>query len=201
MTKGPGAHGRPWATDFAIPSGTQLLSVASGVVSHAGKGTGSSWSYGNYVQVAGHPGGQGSLYAHMRSVSVKVGQRVVPGQILGFSDNTGRSTGAHLHFELRPQAGGTDVLADMRREDIYIGMAKGGVVSPQGGGIMAMIGEAGKSERVTPLDREGFTPAERQMLATLEAKLGGGSGATYNIHPSSPVNETALADLVARRVA
>ena len=201
VSKGPVGHGRPWATDFAIPSGTKLLAVASGVVSHAGQGTGSSWSYGKYVQIQGHPGGQGSLYAHMQSVGVKVGQRVVPGQILGLSDNTGRSTGPHLHFELRPQQNG-NVLTDMRRKGIYIGMAHGGVVSPQGGGIMAMIGEAGKSERVTPLDREGFTPAERQMLATLEAKLGsGGGGDTYQIHPSSPINETALADLVARRVA
>jgi len=80
-------------------------------------------------------------------------------------------------------------------------MAAGGVVASTQGGTLARIAEAGRSERVTPLDRSGFTPAERQMLAMLETKLGGGGGDTYNVHPAPGMNETQLADRVARRVA
>jgi phage-related protein len=79
------------------------------------------------------------------------------------------------------------------------GLAKGGVVAPSPTGTLALIAEAGQHERVTPLDAQGFTPAERQMLETLEARLGGG-GDTYNVHPSRGMNEAQLADMVARRV-
>ena len=65
---------------------------------------------------------------------------------------------------------------------------------------MSLIGEAGHHERVTPLDSEGFSPAERQMLAVLEEQFTG-SGDTINVHPSAPVNEVALAELVMRRMA
>jgi hypothetical protein len=72
--------------------------------------------------------------------------------------------------------------------------------APNGVGLLSVIAEAGKSERVTPLDSEGFTPAERRMLEALENQLGGG-GDTYHVHPSARMNEQQLADMVARRVA
>lgn len=59
-------------------------------------------SYGNYVKIK-HNNGYYTLYAHLKykSVTVKVGDRVSQGQIIGFMGNTGRSSGAHLHFEIR----------------------------------------------------------------------------------------------------
>ncbi len=82
------------------------------------------------------------------------------------------------------------------------GLAAGGVVGPSPNGVLALLAEAGKPERVTPLDSEGFTPAERRMLEALETTLGGGGGGdTYHVHPSARMNEAALADMVARRVA
>ncbi|MEW6433350.1 MAG: M23 family metallopeptidase [Myxococcota bacterium] len=82
--------------DLAAPEGTPILSVADGVVLSAGPRGG----YGNAVEVA-HPDGTTSLYAHAREVTVSAGQPVRAGDVLAHVGRTGRSTGNHLHFELR----------------------------------------------------------------------------------------------------
>jgi murein DD-endopeptidase MepM/ murein hydrolase activator NlpD len=56
--------------------------------------------YGQYVVIS-HDNGTQTLYAHMSSVSVSVGQRVFQGQVIGTLGNSGRSTGPHVHFEVR----------------------------------------------------------------------------------------------------
>lgn len=57
-------------------------------------------SYGHYVEID-HGGGYLTLYAHLSSIHVEIGQWLETGQILGISGSTGRSTGPHLHFELK----------------------------------------------------------------------------------------------------
>lgn len=47
-------------------------------------------------------------------------------------------------------------------------LAAGGLISPSSSGTLALLAEAGRAERVTPLDSNGFTPAERQILAALQ---------------------------------
>ncbi|NYE73684.1 M23 family metallopeptidase [Microlunatus parietis] len=95
--------------DFRAGSGTPIKSVQSGTVLHAGYGgNAGSWA-GNYVAIK-HPDGNTTLYAHMSSNSVSPGQRVSAGQVIGHVGSTGRSFGAHLHFELyRPGARYGDV--------------------------------------------------------------------------------------------
>jgi murein DD-endopeptidase MepM/ murein hydrolase activator NlpD len=56
--------------------------------------------YGNYV-VVDHPNGTQTLYAHLYKNIVWQGQKVVQGQVIGYLGTTGRSTGCHLHFEVR----------------------------------------------------------------------------------------------------
>jgi len=86
--------------DLAGPAiGTPVLSAAKGTVILAKFG-GYNGGYGNYVIVS-HPNGTQTLYAHLNSVSVTRGQVVSQGQKLGGMGNTGRSTGKHLHFEVR----------------------------------------------------------------------------------------------------
>lgn len=90
------AAGRHTGTDFGVGVGTRVNSAANGVVIRVGK----QGAYGNTVEVR-HPDGYTSLYAHLSASAVKPGQRVKAGQMIAKSGNTGRSTGAHLHFEVR----------------------------------------------------------------------------------------------------
>ena len=61
-----------------------------------------SATYGNYLCLS-HSGGQETLYAHLQYLFVRAGEVVQAGQPLGTAGETGRSTGAHLHFELLEQ--------------------------------------------------------------------------------------------------
>ncbi|MGP6085651.1 DUF5930 domain-containing protein [Antarctobacter jejuensis] len=83
-------------TDFAAPHGTPIYSTADGVVIHAGWQSG----YGRLVKIQ-HEFGIETRYAHMSKIRVNVGQRVSRGQRIGDMGNTGRSTGTHLHYEVR----------------------------------------------------------------------------------------------------
>ncbi len=82
--------------DFLTSTGTLLYAVDGGEVAQAGFEAG---GFGNYV-VLRHPWGE-SIYAHMDSIGVTVGQVVARGQFLGMSGNSGGSTGPHLHFAIR----------------------------------------------------------------------------------------------------
>jgi len=87
--------------DFAAPTGRKVGSISSGTVIFAGSQSG----YGLKVEVR-HWDGTVSVYAHMNSIAVTVGQEVTPGQKVGEVGSTGRSTGPHLHLEIRPGGGG-----------------------------------------------------------------------------------------------
>ncbi|MCW1933324.1 DUF5930 domain-containing protein [Pararhodobacter zhoushanensis] len=82
--------------DFGGSRGTPIHSTADGTVSFAGRQSG----YGNIVIVQ-HDFGFETRYAHMSSIAVSVGQRVSRGERVGAMGNTGRSTGVHLHYEIR----------------------------------------------------------------------------------------------------
>jgi Peptidase family M23/Putative peptidoglycan binding domain len=88
-----------WHTgiDFPAPKGTPIHAGGVGVVSFAGLNTG---GYGNLVVIS-HRLGFESWYAHLSVIATSAGQRVVGGQTIGNVGSTGRSTGPHLHFEVR----------------------------------------------------------------------------------------------------
>jgi murein DD-endopeptidase MepM/ murein hydrolase activator NlpD len=83
--------------DLVEPFGSPVYAADDGVVALVGS---SSSGYGNYVVIA-HSGGLDTLYGHLATSLVKVGDRVTQGQPVGMEGSTGNSTGAHLHFELR----------------------------------------------------------------------------------------------------
>ncbi|SAK55276.1 peptidase M23B [Caballeronia temeraria] len=85
--------------DLVAPTGTPILAAASGRVIYAGPMPG----YGNTVEID-HGNGFITRYGHASKIEVRVGQRVEPGQAIATVGSTGRSTGPHLHFEIR--AGG-----------------------------------------------------------------------------------------------
>jgi murein DD-endopeptidase MepM/ murein hydrolase activator NlpD len=91
-----GERRRHAGVDIAAPTGTPVAAVAGGTVVHAG----ASGGYGTLVEVD-HGNGVTSRYAHLSAADVAVGDRLAPGQRLGAVGSTGRSTGPHLHLELR----------------------------------------------------------------------------------------------------
>lgn len=119
-------NGRPsnhTGTDIPAPSGTPIYAAQGGVVTTVNRNKNSS-SYGYYCIIS-HGNGYATLYAHQCQVPpVTEGQTVSKGQIIGYVGTTGRSTGNHLHFEVRVNGVRGDVLR------LYPGMT---FTSPAGG--------------------------------------------------------------------
>ena len=82
--------------DIAVPEGTPIRAADSGRVIIAG------WTggYGNYTCIS-HSGSLSTCYGHQSRIATSVGANVSKGQVIGYSGNTGNSTGPHLHFEVR----------------------------------------------------------------------------------------------------
>ena len=76
--------------------GSQVYATGSGIVSYAGRAGG----YGNLVQIS-HPGGLVTRYGHLSHILVAEGSSVSKGTVVGLMGSTGRSTGSHLHYEVR----------------------------------------------------------------------------------------------------
>lgn len=85
-------------TDFAAPTGTRVRSPRTGRVITS---TYSGSDYGHYVVVKDWTGRKAFLVAHLSRRAVRVGQRVLRGQTLGYSGSTGMITGPHVHAEQR----------------------------------------------------------------------------------------------------
>lgn len=96
--KTQGLHGYN-GIDIGAPVGTPVMAAAGGTVTVA-RGFGWNGGYGQYIVIS-HGNGTQTLYAHLSQVAVSQGQYVPQGQVIGFSGNSGKSTGAHLHFEVR----------------------------------------------------------------------------------------------------
>ena len=96
--KTQGLHGYN-GVDLASYLGAPVLASASGQVIIA-RNSGWNGGYGNYIVIA-HQNGTQTLYGHLSSIIAYQGQQVARGEIIGYMGSTGRSTGAHLHFEIR----------------------------------------------------------------------------------------------------
>lgn len=93
-TKGASTNHK--GVDWAVPIGTAVVASNAGTVTKAGWASG--YGYAVYIR---HADGRETRYAHLSKVLVKAGQTVSQGQRIALSGNTGRSTGPHLHFEIR----------------------------------------------------------------------------------------------------
>lgn len=106
--------GRRWGRmhsgiDMAGPSGTAVYATGDGVVTHAGWQRG----YGNLIKIQ-HELGTETRFAHLSKIRVKVGQKVSRGARIGDMGNTGRSTGSHLHYEVRVNGRAVDPMSFMK---------------------------------------------------------------------------------------
>jgi murein DD-endopeptidase MepM/ murein hydrolase activator NlpD len=99
--------------DIPAPIGTIVVSVREGVVKYSDSKIS---GYGKMIVIE-HPGKVFSVYAHLSQLKVRAGDRVKKGQVIAKSGNTGRSTGPHLHFEIR-------IKNQARDPARYLGMSK-----------------------------------------------------------------------------
>lgn len=83
--------------DFAAQTGTPVFAVTEGIVSFAKYDT----TFGNYIILKHRNADATSVYAHLDSMSVKYGDKIKKGDIIGYVGQTGLATGPHLHFEIR----------------------------------------------------------------------------------------------------
>ncbi len=83
--------------DFAAPRGTPVVAAGDGKIEHAGR----KGAYGKYIRIR-HNSDFKTAYAHLRAYArgIRSGRRVRQGQVIGYVGSTGRSTGAHLHYEV-----------------------------------------------------------------------------------------------------
>jgi len=82
--------------DFAGKEGSAIVATASGVVTYADE----RWGYGKLVEI-NHGDGFTTRYGHAKEIVVKTGDIVKPGQVIARMGNSGRSTGPHVHYEVR----------------------------------------------------------------------------------------------------
>ena len=111
ITGKPNNHG---GIDIPAPKNTHILAAKSGVVITSGYNS----SYGNYVVIS--HGTSSTLYAHMTSRAVSVGDSVKQGQTIGYVGTTGSSTGNHLHFEVRVNDNRTDPINYFPELTLYV---------------------------------------------------------------------------------
>lgn len=90
-----------WGVDFGRDAGLTIIAAAGGKVSRV-QTDGTFGTYGNLVMIVHTIGGKTyeTVYAHLASIAVKVGQVVKQGAVIGVMGTTGGSTGVHLHFEV-----------------------------------------------------------------------------------------------------
>jgi hypothetical protein len=139
------------AVDIGVGTGTPVHSVAPG---HVIVSQDLATSYGHWIKIA-HAGFQ-SLYAHLRNRLVGVGRQVAGGQLIGYSDSTGNSTGPHLHFGVH----GRSPLSFMHASTNY---GSAGSAPGAGGGVPA----------APPVSRSIFNPLSLLHLSDWKDKLRG----------------------------
>lgn len=111
--------------DLAGASGTPVYATADGLIARADY----YGSYGNYIQIE-HGGELQTRYAHLSGFAVGAGQRVVKGQLIGYVGSTGRSTGPHLHYEVRVAGRPVDPRPYMVAQ-LAVAEGEGGVGGPE----------------------------------------------------------------------
>ncbi|MBL0769967.1 M23 family metallopeptidase [Sphingopyxis sp. XHP0097] len=106
--------------DIPAPHGTPIYATADGIVGRAQRLGG----YGNYVEIE-HGNAIQTRYGHMSSYIVKSGQQVKKGEIIGYVGSTGRSTGNHLHYEVRIEGAPVNPMPFVRSDQMAIAALTG----------------------------------------------------------------------------
>lgn len=125
-----GGRRRHHGIDIAAPEGTPVYATADGIVGRADY----SRSYGNVIYLD-HGSDLETRYAHLSGFNVRSGQRVKKGDLIGFVGSTGRSTGPHLHYEVRVDGVAVNPKPYMKGEAVEVTFASLGVSESPSAGI------------------------------------------------------------------
>ena len=183
-------------TDYNVPIGTPVTAAMAGIVSSTDLGP----DYGMAIMVD-HPGGYQTIYAHLSEKDAKVGQTVAKGQRLGKSGDSGNSTGAHLHFEVRKGKNNP-----VNPDTLLSG--SNDVLNPYFATILPTQGDVTGSSASTPTSSGGAnlkaTPgagapngdavAMQQWLMGQGMSANGAAGVVSNLLAESGLRTTALGD-------
>lgn len=108
--------------DLSGPAGTPIYATADGTVDTAGWNSG---GYGKLVKID-HGRGIETRYGHLSSIDVRPGQHITRGELIGRMGSTGRSTGNHLHYEVRIDGRAVNPIPFMKSTDYLMAMKKSG---------------------------------------------------------------------------
>jgi murein DD-endopeptidase MepM/ murein hydrolase activator NlpD len=115
-----GGHAMHAGIDLAGPYGTPIYATADGTVERAGWNSG---GYGNLIEVD-HGRGIETRYGHLSRILIRAGAQVKRGQLIGYMGSTGRSTGSHLHYEVRIDGKPVNPIPFMKSTDYLVAMQK-----------------------------------------------------------------------------
>ena len=115
-----GGHAMHAGIDLAGPYGTPIYATADGTVERAGWNSG---GYGNLIEVD-HGRGIETRYGHLSRILIRAGTQVKRGQLIGYMGSTGRSTGSHLHYEVRIDGKPVNPIPFMKSTDYLVAMQK-----------------------------------------------------------------------------
>ncbi|MGI8611637.1 MAG: M23 family metallopeptidase [Sphingomicrobium sp.] len=127
--------------DVAGAVGTPIYATADGVITDAGYNNG---GYGNLIKI-NHGRGIETRYGHLSKMSVYPGQRVNRGELIGRMGSTGRSTGSHLHYEVRIDGRAVNPVPFMKSTDYLVAMQRKATVVPMD--AVALGGPSGGPRR------------------------------------------------------
>lgn len=115
--------------DLAAPTGTPVYATADGVVGRA------DWysSYGLYISI-NHGASMETRYAHLSRLAVAAGDNVKKGDLIGYVGSTGRSTGPHLHYEVRVEGLAVNPIPYMVESEAQLAYARDARLTGQGDG-------------------------------------------------------------------
>ena len=112
--------------DLSGPIGTPIYATADGTVTDAGYNNG---GYGNLIKVD-HGRGIETRYGHLSAILVSAGQRITRGQLIARMGSTGRSTGSHLHYEVRIDGRAVNPIPFMKSTDYVLAMQRRANAAP-----------------------------------------------------------------------
>lgn len=169
--------------DIPAPNGTKIVASDSGTVTHAG----TQGTYGKLVKIS-HANGYETRYAHCSSIDVKKGASVKKGQAIAKVGSTGRSTGNHLHFEIRKNGEATNPTTYLKSSTS--GGAKGGPDEPAIATPMSSIGDFDSSNLNSAINQVSRTMSKYNIVLDPDFESGNYNSPSTSSSSSYSVNNS-----------